>query len=65
MRRRHTEKQAVIFSWTFQESQIERRENQNDSDVHDQPLPKLISEKKDIHADDDGDQQHDGDCDDM
>jgi hypothetical protein len=40
-------------SWTFQESQVERREHQDDSGVHHQPLPESIPEEQDVHADHD------------
>jgi hypothetical protein len=44
-------------SLTFQESQVERRENQNDSDVHHQPLPEPVPKEQNVHADHDGDQR--------
>jgi len=47
-----------------QESQIERREQQNNSNVHHQPLPEPVPEEQDVHADHDGYQhkrvKHDG-----
>jgi hypothetical protein len=39
---------------TLQESQVEGREHQNDSDVHHQPLPEPVPEKQDIYADHNG-----------
>jgi hypothetical protein len=41
-------------SWTLQEPQIERREHQDNSDVHHQPLPEPVPEEQDVHADHDG-----------
>jgi len=49
---------------TLQEPQIERREYQDNSDVHHQPFPEPIPEEQDVHADNDGYQRervkHDG-----
>lgn len=39
-----------LRSWTLQESQVERQEHQNDSDVHHQPLPQTVPEEQDIYA---------------
>jgi len=51
-------------SWPLQEPQTERREYQNNSDVHYQPLPQMVPEEQDVHADHDGYQRehvkHDG-----
>ena len=56
--------QAGHISWTLQEPQTERREHQDDPDVYYQPLPELVPEEKDVHADHDGYQRehvkHDG-----
>jgi hypothetical protein len=41
-------------SWTFHESQIDRREHHDNSDVRYQPLPELVPEEHDVHADHDG-----------
>src|SRR5215475_13595444 len=41
-------------SSTLQEPQIERREHQDYSDVHHQPLPEPVPEEQDVHADHDG-----------
>ena len=53
-----------LRSWTLQEPQIERREHQDNSDVYYQPLPELVPEEQDVHADHDGYQRehvkHDG-----
>jgi hypothetical protein len=53
-----------LRSWTLQEPPIERREDHDDSDVYQEPLPELVPEEQDIHADHDGYQrervQHDG-----
>jgi hypothetical protein len=40
--------------WTPQESQIERREHQDDSDIHCQPFLESVSEEREIHTDYDG-----------
>ena len=48
-----------LCSWTFQEPQVERRENQDDSDVHHQPRPELVPEEQDVHADHDAYQRED------
>jgi len=51
-------------SWTLQKPQTERREHQDNSDVYDQPLPEVVPEEQDVHADHDGYQrehvEHDG-----
>ena len=48
----------------FNEPQIERREHQDNSDVHHQPRPELVPEEQDVHADHDAYQRehvkHDG-----
>src|SRR5450755_262254 len=48
----------------LQEPEIERREHQDNSDVYYQPLPELVPEEQDVHADHDGNQRehvkHDG-----
>ena len=53
-----------LRSWTLQEPEIERREHQDNSGVHYQPLPELVPEEQDVHADHDGYQRehvkHDG-----
>jgi hypothetical protein len=53
-----------LRSWTLQEPEIERREYQDNSDVYYQPLPELVPEEQDVHADHDGYQRehvkHDG-----
>jgi hypothetical protein len=36
----------------FQESEVEGREYQDDSDIHRQSFPELISEEQDIDGDD-------------
>src|SRR5262245_36677416 len=41
-------------SWTLQKGQIERREHQDNSDVHYQPLPEPVPEEQDVHADHNG-----------
>jgi hypothetical protein len=43
-----------LRSWTLQKPQIDRREHQDDSDVYYQPLPELVLEEQDVHADHDG-----------
>ena len=53
-----------LRSWTLQEPQIERREHQDNSDVHYQPLPEPVPEEQNVHADHDSYQhehvKHDG-----
>jgi len=48
----------------FKEPQIERREYQDNTDVHHQPRPELVPEEQDVHADHDAYQRehvkHDG-----
>jgi len=48
----------------FRKPEIERPEHQDDSDVYYQPLPELVPEEQDVHADHDGYQRehvkHDG-----
>ena len=55
---------AAVLAGTLQEPQIERREHQDNSDVNYQPLPQLVPEEQDVHADHDGYQgehvKHDG-----
>ena len=36
------------------EPQIERRKYQDNSDVNDQPIPEVVPEEQDVHADHDG-----------
>jgi len=43
-----------LRSWTLQEPQIDRRKYQNNSDVNDQPVPEVVPEEQDVHADHDG-----------
>ena len=45
---------VAVRSWTLHEPQIERREHQDNSDVHHQPLPEPVPEEQDVHADHDG-----------
>ena len=53
-----------LRSWALQEPEIERYEYQDNSDVYDQPLPEVVPEEQDVHADHDGYQRehvkHDG-----
>ena len=53
-----------LRSRTLQEPQIERPEYQDNSDVYYQPLPEVVLEEQDVHADHDGYQRkhvkHDG-----
>ena len=44
-------------SWTFQESEVDGRQYQNDPYVYRQPLPESVPEEQDIYNDDDGCQQ--------
>jgi hypothetical protein len=34
----------------LQKSQAERREDQDNSNIYDQPFPKVVPEEKDIHT---------------
>ncbi len=43
-----------MSAWTLQEPPVERREYQDDSDVDYQPLPGVVPEEQDVHADHDG-----------
>jgi len=43
-----------LHSSTLQESQIECREHQDNSDVYYQPRPEVVPEEQDVHADHDG-----------
>jgi hypothetical protein len=43
-----------LGSWTLQKAQAERREYQDDSDVHHHPLPEPVPEEEDVYADHDG-----------
>jgi hypothetical protein len=45
-------------SWTPEESQVESNEHQDNADIHCQPLPELVSEEHEIHADYDGHHRH-------
>jgi hypothetical protein len=45
----------------IQKSQNERREYKNNAYIHHQPFPKQGSEKQNVHADYNGDQEHNGD----
>jgi len=50
--------------WTLQEPEVARPEYQDNSDIYCQPLPKLVPEEEDVHADHDSYHrehvQHDG-----
>jgi hypothetical protein len=43
-----------LRSWTLQEPQIECRKYQDNAGVHDQPIPEVVPEEQDVHADHDG-----------
>jgi len=45
-------------SWTPQESQVERCEHQDDSNIHCQPFPESVSEEHEIYTDYDGCHRH-------
>src|SRR6266851_863306 len=45
-------------SWTLQESQVERCEHQDDSNIHYQPFPESVSEEHEIYTDYDGYHRH-------
>jgi pimeloyl-ACP methyl ester carboxylesterase len=42
---------ARLPSWTLQEPQTERREHQDNADVHRQSLPELVLEEQNVHGD--------------
>src|SRR5260370_41119689 len=52
-----------LRSWKLQEPKVERREHQDDPDVHHQPLPEPVPEEQDVHADHDGYQREHVKCD--
>src|ERR1700691_4935963 len=41
-------------SWTPEESKVESCEHQDNANVYCQPFPESVSEKREIHSDDDG-----------
>src|SRR5277367_2064529 len=45
-------------SWTPQESQVERCEHQDDSNIHCQPFPESVSQEHEIYTDYDGCHRH-------
>jgi hypothetical protein len=49
------------FLLAIQESQGERGEDEDDTDVHHQPFPEHGPEEQNIHGDHDGHQQNDDD----
>src|ERR1017187_3115047 len=54
-----SEKRAVApCSWTPKESQVERCEHQDDSNIHCQPFPESVSEEHEIYTDYDGCHRH-------
>ena len=48
------EKSARPRSYPLQEPQIERQEDQDNSDVYHQPLPEVVPEEQNVHAYHDG-----------
>lgn len=46
-------------SWTLQESEIESYEHQDNSYIHCQPFPEMVSEEQEIHGNYNGYHQHD------
>jgi hypothetical protein len=46
-------------SWTLQESEIESCEHQDNSYIHRQPFPEMVSEEQEIHGNYNGYHQHD------
>lgn len=58
--RRHnrSERRFATGLRTAQESQVERYEYQDDSDIHHQTFPELVSEKREVHTDYDGRHRH-------
>ena len=51
---REARRTPLRLQTAFQEPQIERREDQDNSDVHYQPLSELVPEEQDVHADHNG-----------
>jgi hypothetical protein len=47
-----------LWLWTFQESEVEGGEYQDDSYIHRQPFPEPVFEEQEIYRDDNGRQQH-------
>jgi len=43
-------------SWTFQKSEVEGCEYQDDSYIHRQPFPGVVPEEQEIYSDHNGDQ---------
>jgi hypothetical protein len=48
----------IAISNIAEESEVESRKHQNDTNIHCQPFPKAISEEREIHADDDDYHHH-------
>ncbi|HET9099469.1 MAG TPA: hypothetical protein VFN62_03685 [Acidobacteriaceae bacterium] len=42
---------AITYSWMFQESEVESRKHQNNSNIRAKPFPEPPSEEQKIHAD--------------
>jgi hypothetical protein len=49
---------VALCSWTPQESQVERCEHQDDSNIHCQPFQESVSEEHEIYTDDDACHRH-------
>ena len=49
---------ACTLSWTPEKPQVESRKHQDDTDIHYQPFPELVSEELEIYADYDGHHRH-------
>ena len=47
-----------LQSWTIEESQIKSSKNQDNANIHYQPLPESISEERHIYTDDNGCHRH-------
>ena len=45
-------------SWTFEESEVESYEHQDNANIHCQPFPESVSEERDIYTDYDGCHRH-------
>jgi hypothetical protein len=43
-----------LRSWTLEEPEIEGHKYQDNSDVNEQPIPEVVPEEQDVHADHDG-----------
>jgi hypothetical protein len=45
---------VALGSYVLEESHIERREHQNNADIHHQPFPESVPKEKYVHGNDNG-----------